>query len=231
ADSLRGDPVAELRLGITSLRLSDRLGDDSRLIREAMLAFSGVTEDRPDWPLAWTGLAEAELAEARDGTLGFNIRRMMGLDPEQEIIVHFLRGGGEDTALVDGFRCLGERALSSRAEVDGNVALRALRLVPQRSVRDDARLALVRARIERELGEKDSAVAVVERVARIHRNQSLVMRALSQMRFVTGQPDGAEPWYRALELADQAALDRIASDLAMVVHDTIMVRLRAAQCR
>src|SRR5690606_18774220 len=79
ADSLRGEPIAELRLGIAALRLAE-LRDDSRLIRQAILAFNGVTEDHPDWPLPWGWLAEAELAEARSGTVGFGLRRLLGLD-------------------------------------------------------------------------------------------------------------------------------------------------------
>ncbi|HRP08337.1 MAG TPA: hypothetical protein PLL69_07605, partial [Gemmatimonadales bacterium] len=229
ADSLRGDPGAEMRLGIAALRLSDLRGDDPRLIRQAILAFNGVTEDHPDWPLSWGWLAVAELSEARSGTVGFGLRRMLGLDPEAEIIELFLRGAGSDTSITEGFARLGERALASRDRIDGDVALRTLRLVPQRAIREDARFALVRARIERELGEKDSAVAVVERISRIHPDDPLVLRAQAQMRFIVGRPDGADPWYRSLVLADARALDRIASDLAMVVPDSVMIRVRHAR--
>lgn len=230
ADSSRGDPMAELRLGIAALRLAD-LTDDTRLIRQAILAFNGVTEDHPDWPLPWGWLAEAELAEARSGTVGFGLRQLLGLDPEAEIIRYFFRGSGPDTTITDGFIRLGDRALASRTRVDGDVALRTLRLVPHGVVRTDAKFALVRARIEREVGEKDSAVAVIERIAAIHRDDPLVLRAQSQMRFVVGRPDGAAPWYRALELADERALERIVSDLAMVVPDSTMRKLRAARGR
>lgn len=229
ADSVRGDPLAELRLGIAGLRLAE-FNNDPRLIDQAARGFIGVTEDHPDWPMGWSALAEAELAEARAGvSVTFGLQQLLGLDPEAKIVQRYLRGTGADSSLLDGIARLSQRALRSRARIDEQVALRSMRLLPARVLSRDPEIALLRARLEREAGEKDSAIAVIERAARLHTDDPLVLRAQAQMRFVVGRADGAGPWYRALEKARGEALHRFERDLQMVVPDSIMSRLRAAR--
>lgn len=229
ADSARGDPMLELRLGIAGLRLAELVGD-TRLVNQAARSFTGVTEDRPDWGEGWTALGEAELAEARDGrSVSFGLRQMMGFDPQADIVGYFVRGAGEDTTDVDGVVRLGRRYLAWHAPLDGSVALRSARLMPERVLARRADLALVRTRLEREVGQKDSATAVIERAARSHRDHPLVLRAQAQMRFLVGRPDGAGPWYRGLEHADSAALWLYQRDLELVVPDSVLRELRAAK--
>lgn len=222
ADSLRGDPMAELRLGIIRLQLAD-LTSDPRLIGEATRSFTTVTEDEPGWIEGWTALAEGDLADARTGgSVSFGLRQMLGLDPQAAIVRTFVRGTGEDSTEVDGVVRLGRRALGHHTPIDAQVALRVTRLIPSRLAARRGDLAVVRARLEREHGDKDSASAVIERAARSLRDDPAVLRTQAQIRFLVGRSDGAGPWYRGLELADSATLRRYRRDLELVVPDSIL---------
>lgn len=228
ADSLKGDPRAELRLGAVGLRLAELTGE-SRLMEQAARAFTGVTEDHPEWPLGWTGLAEAELALARSGgSVAFGLQRMLGLDPVAKLVSLYLRGTGADSAEVAGVLAVSRRALRGRDRLEEDVALRALRMLPARLLVRHADVALARVALEREIGDKDSASAVIERAARSLRDDPLILRAQAQVRFVVGRADGAGPWYQGLVRAEGDALERYASDLQLIVPDSVMQRFRAA---
>jgi hypothetical protein len=229
ADSLRGDPMAEIRLGMVGIRLAE-LAREPQVLDLAGRGFTAVTEDHPEWPAGWTGLAEVELAEARSGfSVSFGLQQMLGLDPAAKIVERLIRGTGPDSNLFDGVGRVAQRALRSRATLDEQVALRTLRGLSARQVSKHASLALMRARLEREAGEKDSAIAVVERAAKDHPDHALVLRAQAQMRFVVGRSDGAGPWYRALERATRDELARFERDLQMVLPDTALQRLHTVR--
>lgn len=229
ADSLKGDPVTELQLGMVGLRLAE-LNGDARVLDLAGRGFTAVTEDHPDWPMGWTGLAEVELAEARSGvSVSFGLQQLLGLDPAARIVERLIRGTGPDSSWYDGVARVTERALRSRTPIDEQVALRVMRGLPARNVSRDARLAIMRSRLEREAGEKDSAIAVIERAAKVHAGHPLVLRAQAQMRFVVGRPDGAGPWYQALEQARGDELSWFERDLKMVLPDSLMQQLHAAR--
>jgi hypothetical protein len=231
ADSARGDPMAELRLGLAGLRLAELTGE-ARLIDQAARAFTGVTEDRGQWVEGWTALAEAEMAGAPSGrSVTWELQQMLGLDPTAKIVSYLVRGMGDDTTDVDGVLRIGRRALASHEPVAGQVGLRSARMVPGRAVTRRADFGIVRARLEREVGDKDSAAAVIERVARQHPDHPGVLRAQAQIRFVVGRSDGAGPWYRGLELADSATLWRYRRDLDLVVPDSILLRLAGVRGR
>lgn len=228
ADSLRGDPAAEMRLGWTLLRLA-QLTDNTRLYEQAARTFNGVTEDHPDWAVAWTGLAEADLTEAQRGSsVSMSLQRMFGFDPEARLVSKFLRGTGTDSNLTEGVARLGRRALDRRVPLETTVALRVFRGLPLRVATGDPALVLIRTYLEDRYGEADSALAVIERAARLHDRDPLILRAQAQMRFRTGRTDGPGPWYLGLRQADSAALWRYLRDMQLVVPDSILARIAAA---
>ena len=229
ADADRGNPLHEIRLGLAGIRLAE-LTNDAQVLALAGQGFTAVTEDHADWPAGWTGLAEVELAEARSGlSLSFGFQQLLGLDPAAKIVERMLLGTGPDSSWHEGVDRVARRALRSRVTLDEQVALRVLRGLPARHVARDAELSLMRSRLEREAGEKDSAIAVIERAARMHENDPLVLRAQAQMRFVVGRPDGAEPWYRALDRARGDELSWFLRDLRMVIPDSLVTRLASAR--
>ncbi len=220
ADRQRDDPEEELRLGLIALRLGE-LSGETRYLNLAGRTFAGITEDRPDLTLGWYGLARTDLDQS-DHSLSFGMASMFGLDPAKGIVQEFMRSSGADSSNLFGVLQLAHRALRSRDDLDEEIGLRTLRLLPARAMARDAELALVRARLERETGDKDSATAVAERAARLHPDDAGVLRAQAQMRFVVGRSDGAGPWYRGLVRAKGEALVRYRRDLQIVIPDSVL---------
>lgn len=224
ADSLRGDPEAEMRLGALAQRLGTITGQH-RWFEEASRVHGTLVEDFPGWGYPSYGLALAMIGEARTSPAGFGLKRMFGLDPAAEMVAAMVASGGVDSSETRWLVRFGHRALRTRDDLDEEVALRALRLAPARAMARDARLALVRSRLEREAGDTDSSIAVIERAARLHPGDPLVLRAQAQLRFVVGRNDGAGPWYRGLVHADDEAMRRYRRDLEGVVPDSVLARL------
>ncbi len=220
ADQSREDPAQELRLALAALRLGE-VADENRYIKLASSVFAALTEDHPEFDMAWYGQARTDLDQAH-GSLSFGMARMLGLDPIRSIVADLVRSTGADSTDYYGVVQIGHRALRTRDVLDEETALRALRLMPARAMVRDAEVALVRARMEREVGDKDSATAVTERAARLHPDDPLVLRAQAQMRFVVGRSDGAGPWYRGLVRARGEALARYRRDLEIAVADSVM---------
>ncbi len=224
ADSLAGDLRLELRLGFIGIRLGE-LTDEGRYWSEASRTLEWVTRDHPDCRLGWLGFGLAAIGEARtSGAAGFGLQRMLGMDPAGDIVATLVRSAGPD--LLDGQAAIevGQLALRSREPVAEDVALRTVRALPVEALARDPDLALIRARLEREIGEKDSAVAVTELAARLHQHDARILRAQAMMRFVTGRNDGAVPWYRGLREAEGEPLRRFRRDLQVVVPDSVMTR-------
>lgn len=230
ADRRRDDPDQELRLGLIALRYAE-VSDESRYYGFASATFAGLTEDHPELGLPWSGQAITDLEQSH-GSINFGLAKMFGLDPAKGIVNDLVRGTGPDSTDYFGVLAVGHRALRTRDDLDEEVALRSLRFLPPRAMARDAEVALVRARIEREVGEKDSAIAVIERAARLHPDDPMVLRAQAQMRFVVGRSDGAGPWYRGLARARGEALARYRRDLEVAVPDSVLAvfdTIRAAE--
>lgn len=228
ADAERDNPILEMRLGLVWARLAALKGDDRRLTNAAR-TFNGIVERHPDWPMAWTALAEAELADAvGPGSSGFGLRRMMGMDPEKGIIRNFVRGTGADSSDIDGLYRLTRRAVEQGEQLERSIAIRTLRSLPRRVILGEAGMAVLAARAEATFGDKDSAAAIIEIAALRHPRDPMVLRTQARMRFLVGRTDGPPPWYLGLSIADSAALARYVRDLELVVPDSILGLLPAA---
>ncbi len=226
ADSQRQDPLAEMRLGLLWQKLAEAERGDRRLT-QASRAFAGVSEDYPDWSMAWTALAEVELANALGpGSASFGLRKTLGLDPEKGIIRDFVRGIGADGNDLDGVHRLTSRGIEGRNELERNITIRVLREVPRRELLRDAELVVMAARAEALFGDKDTAAAIIEDAARLHPRDPLVLRTQARLRFLVGRSDGPGPWYLGLSLADGEALDRYLRDLQLVVPDSVLEKVR-----
>jgi len=225
ADSSQGQATSVLRLALVELRLADRT-DDGKLYAAAASALRGVQEDHPDWPVAGSLSAIANLREARTvGAFAFTMRAVMGFDPAKSLVDAFIRGTGPDSSYGDGLVQLGGWALNGQDDVVVEVALRALRAASPRVVIRHPEVALWRSRIERLAGDPDSALAAIEFAARVHPGDASILRMQALLRFVYGRGDGAGPWFRGLERAEGLALSVLEHDLELVVPDSIRLRL------
>lgn len=227
ADASHGASPSVLRLALAELRLAD-LTDDGKIYGSAASALRGVREDHPDWPVAASLYAMANLREDRaKGGFAYTIRAMMGLDPAKPLVADFIRGTGPDSSYGDGLVQLGGWALNGEDDVVTEVALRALRAASPKVVIRHPEVALWRSRIERLAGDPDSALAAIEFAARVHPDDPQILRMQGLLRFVYGRGDGAGPWFRGLELAEGVALSSYLHDLELVVTDSIRLRLPA----
>ncbi|MEO8479927.1 MAG: hypothetical protein ABI542_09885 [Gemmatimonadota bacterium] len=225
ADTSHGESVRVIRLALVELRLAD-LTDNGKLYGAAASALRGVQEDHPDWPVAGSLYALANLREDRtEGAFAYTMRAMMGFDPAKPLVEAFIRGTGPDSSYGDGLVQLGGWAINAQDDVVVEVALRALRAASPRVVILHPEVALWRSRIERLAGDPDSALAAIEFAARVHPDDPQILRVQGLLRFVYGRGDGAGPWFRGLEHATGAALSSYLHDLELVVPDSIRLRL------
>jgi hypothetical protein len=228
ADAERDNPILEMRLGLVWARLAALKGDNRRLTNAAR-TFNAIVDRHPDWPMAWTALAETELADALGpGSAGFGLRRMMGMDPEKGIVRNFVRGTGADSSDTDGVFRLTRRAVERGEQLEQSIAIRTLRSLPRWVILRDAQMAVLAARAEATFGDKDSAATIIENAALRFPRDPMVLRTQAQMRFLVGRTDGPAPWYLGLSIADSAALAHYVRDLELVVPDSILALLPTA---
>ena len=215
--------LAVFRLALLEDRLAQLDGFDDGEVADAL---RGVTEDHPDWPIAWSEYALANLRDARSGAqLSFTLQQALGFDPVADLVEPFVRGAAADSTWTEGLSRLASRAIHQDDDVVRQVALRALRGAGNKVVAADPRLAIWRGQIERLIGDPDSALTAIEAAALTHPNNPAVLRMQARLRFVYGRADGADPWYRGLALANGVALAEYRHDLAGVVPDSLLDRL------
>lgn len=222
------DDLTLMRLGYAWHRVAE-LSDRGTGHGAARSAFEEVTERRPDWPLAWDGIAEAALGEHR-ATSGLvtGIVDMFGGQPLRRVARHFIAGAMADSTWTDGLRRLADSALRSHDADLREIALEALRLAAPLAVAADGPLRLARARLERDDGILDSAHAVLDARVREAPDDAAAHLELGRLRFLMGRVDGLAPWYRGLGLGGDRVWAAYRRDLALVFPDSVLARLDGA---
>lgn len=228
---LRGevrDGVGDLslvRLGLVWLRLAEVTGDGDGF-GSAASAFEEVTERRPDWPLAWDGLAEASYGELRSQQDAITyILEMFGADPNARVARRFVRGAEVDPGHRDGLLRLALQAEPSEDQTLREIALAALRYATALPVSADPLIRLARSRLERDAGFLDSASVQLEALVKAEPANAEALLELARIRFIMGHIDGLGPWYRGLAAADSSVYRAYRRDLAWVIPDSLLSRL------
>ncbi|MDZ4259195.1 MAG: hypothetical protein U0974_06580 [Gemmatimonadales bacterium] len=214
-----------VRLGLVWLRLAAVTGDGDGF-GAAASAFEEVTERRPDWPLAWDGLAEASYGELRSqkGAIT-HILEMFGADPNARVARRFVRGAEVDPGHRDGLRRLALQAEPSEDQTLREIALTALRFASALPASADPQIRLARARLERDAGFLDSASVQLEALVEAEPANAEALLELARIRFIMGHIDGLGPWYRGLAAADSAVYLAYRRDLAWVIPDSLLSHL------
>jgi hypothetical protein len=221
----RKSGVAVMRIALLEERLAALGGIDYGAVADAL---RGVTEDHPDWPMAWSEYGLASLRDSRSPlNVSFALQQILGFDPVAELVAPFVTGVAADSTWTDGLVRLAGWAVSDDDDVVRQVALRALRGAGSGVVAVEPELAVWRSRIERLVGDPDSALAAIEQAARRHPDHAGILRSQAMLRFIYGRPDGLDPWYRGLARADGVVLARYRHDLAVAVPDSVLDRLGA----
>jgi len=205
----REDPMIHLELGCIAYRLGEITGADKHY-DDAAGEFEWAAELRPDWPYPSYWLGQAELALGEAGFIPLeNLRQVLGTDALSKAARAFARAVQADPSFTSALVDLGTVALRQRIAPRLTVAQHALRLAAGTEAANAPPVLLIRGRIERELGEHDSALAAFR--AYLARGGDSVLGQLEVARclFAVGQPDSAVRRYFA-------AAQRPASDSARV---------------
>lgn len=158
----RDDPMHHLRLGLLALRLAElRPG---RHLDDAIGEFEWAVELRPDWPWPWYGLGLAE-ARTRDraGDFAGGLWTMLGLDRDRRAGLAFARAVAADPTFVSGLVEFARIALEQPIDAPIWPALEALREATASPIGWHPELLVVRGRLERLVGEPDSARLAFQR--------------------------------------------------------------------
>lgn len=218
AKTERDNPLIHLRLGFIAYRLGE-LGKSKPHFDDAAGEFQWATELRPEWPFPWYGLGLAELAQGEHSAIAIeNLRQQLGVDYLSKAARAFARATQADPSFAFATVDLANAALSQRIHPRLQVALEAVRLAATSSAGGVPAVQLARGRVEREVGEADSALAAFHSYLAVGGDSGIGLFELSRTQFFSNHPAAAESSYYAgaRHATSVAALEQYRSDLALL---------------
>jgi GWxTD domain-containing protein len=220
--SNRTNGVLHLRLGFLSLRLGE-LGGHSHY-DDAASEFQWAIDLQPSWPYSWYGMGQAEYGVG-DSQVSFvtGLKTMLGKDALTRSAVAFAKSAEVDPAFVRGLVDLANTALRQRVNIKLGVAREALRRSASTTAGSDPQVLLARGRVEREVGDGDSALVAFNR----YLQQQGVNRGLGQLEvartlFLLGRFDGVAPYFEGASTDDSATVAGYRTDLATIASDSVL---------
>jgi len=158
AQADRNNTLTHLKLGFLSLRVGD-LGGQAHY-DDAASEFQWAIDLQPTWPYAWYGMGLAEYGVG-DSQVSFvtGLKTMLGKDALTRSAMAFAKSAEVDPSFVRGLVELSNTALRQRVNIKLGVALDALRRAASTPAAQDPQVLLARGRVEREVGDGDSALA------------------------------------------------------------------------
>lgn len=152
----RDDPMIHLRLGFLAYRLGEIANAPSHY-DDAAGEFEWATEIKPDWPYPWYGLGRSELAIGAHSSIAVeNLKQALHLDHLSKAIAAYAKAAEADPTFAQPVIELVDVALRQRVRAETDVALKVARLAAA-TARGNPAFQMARGRIEREMGEGDSA--------------------------------------------------------------------------
>ncbi len=217
----RNNALLHLKLGFLSLRLGD-LGGQAHY-DDAASEFQWAIDLQPLWPFAWYGMGLAEYGVG-DSQISFitGLKTMLGKDALTRSAVAFAKSAEVDPSFVQGLVDLASTALRQRVNVKLGVALEALRRAGQTSAGGDPQVLLARGRVEREVGDGDSALAAFNGYLQYGPNRSLALLELARTQFLLGRFDGTSSYFEAAASDDPATVAGYRADLATISSDSVL---------
>jgi GWxTD domain-containing protein len=217
----RSNGFLHLKLGFLSLRLGE-LGGQSHY-DDAASEFQWAIDLQPSWPYAWYGMGLAEYGVG-DSQVSFvtGLKTMLGKDALTRSAVAFARSAEVDPAFVQGLVDLTNTALRQRVNIKLGVALEALRRASRTTAGADPQVLLARGRVEREVGDGDSALAAFNGYLSSGADRALGLLEVSRTLFLLGRFDGAAPYFEGAGMDDSLAVAGYRADLATIASDSVM---------
>jgi len=191
----RDSVFLHMELGFLSYRLGELTGAKKRY-QDAASEFQWAADLRPRWPYAWYNLGLAELLTGEsDLIIVENLRQLLGQDALSQAARSFARAveaePGFSAALVD----LANTAMRQRIAPRLVVAQSALRQAAGTEAGLVPEVQLVRGRIERRLGENDSALGAFRRYTTVGGDSAIGGVEAARTLALLGHPDSAVTAY------------------------------------
>src|SRR3954452_462722 len=219
--SNRTNGVLHLKLGFLSLRLGE-LGGHSHF-DDAASEFQWAIDLQPSWPYAWYGMGLAEYGVG-DSQVSFitGLKTMLGKDALTRSAVAFAKSAEVDPAFVRGLVDLANTALRQRVNIKLGVALEALRRAGATAAGAEPQVLLARGRVEREVGDGDSALAAFNGYLQYGNDRGLGLLELSRTLFLLGRYEGQSPYFEGAASDDSVTIGGYRADLATIASDSIL---------
>ena len=217
----RDNAMPHLRLGLVAFRLGV-LGSQSRY-DDAAGEFAWATELQPSWPWSWYGLG---LAEDRIGdsqlALVQGLQAMFGKDHLSRAANAYVRSVQADPSFVLGLVELASTALRQRINVKTDLARAALREAAATTASSNPEVLLYRGRVEREVGDIDSALSAFREYLGRGGARGLGLLELARTQLLDGQPAGFRTYLEGAALDDSVSVAGYRADLALIAGDSAL---------
>jgi GWxTD domain-containing protein len=217
----RNNALMHLKLGFLSLRLGD-LGGQSHY-EDAASEFQWAIDLQPNWPYSHYGMGFAEYGIG-DSQISFvtGIKTMLGKDALTRSAMAFARSAEVDPAFDKGLVDLANTALRQRVNIKLDVALQALRRAAATDAASHPPVLLARGRVEREVGDGDSALAAFQGFLATGPDRALGLLETARTLFLLGRFDGTQPYYEGAAIDDSVAVAGYRADLATIASDSVL---------
>ncbi len=221
AKAERNNAMTHLRLGFLSLRLGE-LGGQSHY-EDAASEFQWAIDLQPTWPYSWYGMGAAEYGVG-DSQISFvtGIKTMLGKDALTRSAMAFAKSAEVDPSFDRGLVDLANTALRQRVNIKLGVALEALRRAAATESGSHPDVLLARGRVEREVGDGDSALAAFQGYMAAGPNRSLAQLEVARTLFLLGRFDGLAPYFEGAGSDDSVTVAGYRADLATIASDSVM---------
>lgn len=215
----RNNAMLHLRLGFLSVRMGD-LGSKPRY-DDGAGEFEWATELQPTWPWAWYGLGIAE-DKVGDSQISIvqGLQAMFGKDHLSRAANAYARSVQADPSFDRGLIDLASTALRQRINIKTTLAREALRQAAATTASSNPDVLLWRGRVEREVGDVDSAIVAFRGYLEKGGKRGLGLIELARTEFLRGSLDAQRPYYEGALIDDPQVVDQYRADLALVANDS-----------
>jgi GWxTD domain-containing protein len=217
----RDSTLLHLKIGFLLLRVVDLGGAEH--LDDAGSEFEWAAELEPNWPYPWYGIGKAELAdvdETKPVVTGF--QTLLGKDPLTRAANAFAHSAEVDPSFVKGLVELAATALAQRINSRITVARNALREAARTTAAANPEVLLYRGRVEREVGDVDSALAAFWGYLDKGGVRGLGLLEVARTLFLLGRLDGQAPYYEGAALDDSAGVKAYRGDLSYIADPGVL---------
>jgi GWxTD domain-containing protein len=187
----RDSTMLHLELGFIAYRLGEVTGA-RRHYDEAAGEFEWAAELQPGWPYPWYGLGLAELALGEHPSIAIeNVRQALGTDFLSKAAGAFARAAAADPSFARPLIDLADAARRQRVRQRLDLAQGALRAAVATTAGAVPALQLARGRVEREMGEGDSALAAFDAYMNVGGDRAVGLLERARTLFFLRRPDEA----------------------------------------